>query len=66
MRMKQLQDYIVRADLKDGEFALKVGVSRGYITQLRLGLRKQPSLKVALAIERATRGKVPAKAWGIA
>lgn len=46
--------------------AAKIGVSRGYITQLRLGIRKRPSLGVALKIEKFTGGKVPVATWGIA
>lgn len=62
----KLHDYLARTGLKDGSFAVLVDVSRGYITQLRLGIRERPSLSVALKIEKATGGKVPVKVWGIA
>lgn len=58
--------YADQPGFKDAEFAAKVGCTRGYITQLRLGLRKRPSLNLALNIAKATKGKVPVEAWGIA
>lgn len=61
-----LHDYAEKTKITDAALADLVGVTRGYITQLRLGLRARPSLNVALKIEKATRGKVPVKAWGIA
>jgi len=60
-----LHDYATQTKISDADLAKSVGVTRGYITQLRLGLRKRPSLSVALKLERATGGKVPVKAWGI-
>lgn len=61
-----LHAYLKKVGLTDEQFAAKILCSRGYITQLRLGIRKQPSLPVAFKIERATGGKVPVKVWGIA
>jgi DNA-binding transcriptional regulator YdaS (Cro superfamily) len=62
-----LQTYASKAKPKFSDEALSkaIGCTRGYITQLRLGIRKRPSLKYALAIEKATGGKVPVQSWGI-
>lgn len=60
----KLHKFLEASNVSDKEFAKAAGVSRGYIAQLRLGLRKRPSLKVALSIEKATSGKVPVEAWG--
>lgn len=61
-----LHDYLKKTGERDKDFADKVPCSRGYITQLRLGIRKRPSLPVAFKIEKLTGGKVPVKVWGLA
>jgi transcriptional regulator with XRE-family HTH domain len=60
-----LKSFMSKSKFSDAEFAKAAGVSRGYIAQLRLGIRKAPSLRVALNIARASGGKVPVEAWGL-
>lgn len=61
-----LHDYAESTGIKDKDLADMIGCSRGYITMLRLGIRKRPSLPVAFKIEKVTGGKVPVKVWGLA
>ncbi|WP_179211178.1 helix-turn-helix domain-containing protein [Brevundimonas diminuta] len=49
--------------LTDLQAADAVGVSRPYLTRLRLGERR-PSLHVALRIQSWSKGRVPASALG--
>lgn len=58
-----LGEYMAAKGLKDADFAPQIGVSRGYVTQLRLGIRTQPSLKVAQKIAEVSEGEVPVTAW---
>ncbi|WP_414973790.1 helix-turn-helix transcriptional regulator [Cereibacter sphaeroides] len=43
-------------------FAAALGISRSYLSLLETG-KKQPSLEVAVRIERITSGAVPASSW---
>lgn len=61
-----MHDYAKRPGFSDAALAAQVGCTRGYITQLRLGIRKRPSLEKALKIAKATKGKVPVEVWGLA
>lgn len=58
-----LAEYMDQKDLTDDALAKRVGVSRGYITQLRLGMRSNPSIPIAAKIEAETNGRVPMKVW---
>ena len=60
----KLSDYLKETGETDKAFSERAECSRGYITQLRLGIRKRPSLSKALNIARATAGKVPVEVWG--
>jgi DNA-binding transcriptional regulator YdaS (Cro superfamily) len=60
--MTQLQSYIAEACLKQSALADTLGISRGYMSELVSG-SKTPSLEIAVAIERATGGAVPAASW---
>ncbi|QCP88117.1 XRE family transcriptional regulator [Cereibacter sphaeroides] len=44
------------------QFAAAAGISRSYLSLLEAG-KKQPSLEVAVRIERLTNGGVPATSW---
>lgn len=55
--MTQLAAYLAKTNTPQSRLAEAIGVSRGYMNQLVKGIRT-PSLPVALAIERATKGKV--------
>lgn len=48
--------------MTQAQLAEMVGVSRGYMSELVKG-PKTPGLRVALAIEKATRGKVKVSSW---
>jgi len=63
-----LAQYLEEKDLSDRAFAEMVVAtgqkcSRTYITQLRLGLRKAPSLGLAVKIATLTEGRVPVECW---
>lgn len=60
--MEHLQAYLKREGMKPSELAEAVGTSRGYMHDI-LTKRRRPGLMVAVAIERATGGEVPASAW---
>ena len=61
-----LDEYLKKAGQTDAEFAKSVGVTRGYITNLRNGTRKGCSLDVALRIQLKSGGFVPVYVWGTA
>lgn len=58
--MKQLQKYL--EGRKKGDFAKDIGISPSFLSQI-LSNRRKPSLKLALAIDKATDGEVPASSW---
>lgn len=60
--MTKLQTYLASRDLKQAEFAALVGATQATISRLAKGTAK-PSLDLAIAIERITKGKVPADSW---
>lgn len=55
-----LADFMKAADLKDTDFAERIGMDRTFVSRLRRGLVK-PSIKTVVAIERATGGAVKAR-----
>lgn len=60
--MDTLASYLEKNGLRQSDFAEVVGVGQAMISRLT---RKEvkPSLEVAIAIERATNGAVPASYW---
>lgn len=63
--MEKLRAYMKRVGIKPSEMAEAVGTSRGYMHDI-LTNRRRPGLNVAVAIERATNGAVPAAEWAAA
>lgn len=55
-----LSEYMAERHLTHAKMALKIGVSREYVTMILLGDRI-PSLAVAAKIEKVTKGVVAAK-----
>ena len=60
--MTDLRTYLNETKSKQSALAAAVGVSRGYLSEL-VGGSKRPSLELAVLIERATAGAVPATSW---
>ena len=60
--MHSLQNHLVRHRITRAAFARRVGVSKGYVTELLKGT-KRPSLLLATRIQEATCGDVPATSW---
>jgi len=60
--MSQLGAYLRDNSLRQAEFAAKVGATQGTISRLIKG-DVLPSLDLAVKIERATAGVVPATSW---
>lgn len=60
--MTNLSSYLTASNVTQAQLANMVSVSRGYMSELVNG-SKTPGLRVALAIEKATRGKVKANSW---
>jgi transcriptional regulator with XRE-family HTH domain len=58
--MEHLQTYLKTHKAKP--LAEAVGISQSYLSDMKKGYRS-PSLRVAVAIEDATEGAVPARAW---
>jgi DNA-binding XRE family transcriptional regulator len=63
MQHTTLKDYLQETGAKQADVARQIGVSKGYMSLLAKELRA-PSLKIAMAIERVTEGRVPASIWG--
>lgn len=62
--MKHLADFLTQTNTSQAKLADQIGVSRAYMSQLVGGI-KTPSLSVAVAIERATGGRIKAADWTI-
>lgn len=60
--MNSISTYLADAKISQAQLARQANISRSYLSELVNGA-KVPSLKVAMAIERATRGKVKAASW---
>jgi DNA-binding XRE family transcriptional regulator len=58
-----LRSFLARKGMTKDAFAKKVGVSRPAISVLLSDERREPSLALAIAIERVTGGSVPARSW---
>lgn len=52
-----LQEYLLIKSMSQREFAKKIGVSESYMSLL-INCERRPSPQLALAIEKATEGKV--------
>lgn len=55
-------EFISTSGQNRASWADKLGISRSYLSDLLNG-HKTPSLELAVAIERATGGHVPANSW---
>lgn len=60
--MANLTTYLTETGISQAELSEALGISRGHMSLLASGERK-PSLNLAFAIERATKGAVPASSW---
>lgn len=60
--MANLRSHLDGTGEKQGDFAKCIGISPAYLSQILAGSRT-PSLEIAIAIEDATRGAVPARSW---
>lgn len=62
LRMANIRDFLRQSGSTQAKLADELGISRGYMSELVAG-SKIPSLGVAVAIERATGGAIPASSW---
>lgn len=60
--MSKLTTYLSETSTSQAKLSEALGISRGHMSLLASGERK-PSLELAVAIERATDGAVPASSW---
>lgn len=60
--MSQLRTFLSQTRTKQAELAKRLGVSCGYMSELVKG-DKTPGLELAVKIEDATGGAVPARSW---
>jgi transcriptional regulator with XRE-family HTH domain len=60
--MEPLQRFFETSGIRQSALADKLGVSRGYMSEL-VGGTKRPGLELAFQIEVATGGAVPARTW---
>lgn len=60
--MQKLQGYLQSTGQTQVAFALRVGISKSYLSELKTG-KKTPSLRLAMKIQAATDSKVPAASW---
>lgn len=60
--MDKLRNFITQNGHTEASFAALIGANQSTINRLLSGDRK-PSLKTALSIEKATKGKVKAQDW---
>lgn len=57
MRLKAFLEQEKENNVPYVEWARRIGITRGYLTQLANG-KRNPSLRIIIAIEDATEGKV--------
>jgi DNA-binding XRE family transcriptional regulator len=57
-----LKQVIEQSGQSRTEWAARLGISRPFLSLLEGG-KRQPSLELAVRIERATDGQVPASSW---
>jgi len=60
--MEKLHQYLQKNGLSQREFARKIGIHPSAMSRLLSNLTK-PDVDLVFAIERATKGAVPAKSW---
>ncbi|WP_083783465.1 helix-turn-helix domain-containing protein [Maritimibacter alkaliphilus] len=60
--MDSLARYLREGSIRQRVFAEQIGCSSSYLSEILSG-RKIPSLTLAFAIERETKGAVPASSW---
>lgn len=60
--MANLKSYLAETGTKQSALARQIGITAGYMSAL-VSEGAQPSLEVAVRIERATCGAVPAASW---
>ncbi len=60
--MNILSSYLKQSGIRQSDFADAVGVGQAMVSKLARGFAR-PSLELALAIERASRGEVPVSSW---
>jgi plasmid maintenance system antidote protein VapI len=58
-----LDEFMTDHGVTDARLSEAIGCTREYVSMLRKGARKVPSLDLALKIERFTNGQVPASSW---
>jgi transcriptional regulator with XRE-family HTH domain len=59
---ERLKKWLLDKGASQGRFAAQIGSTQGHISKLVAGERR-PGLRIALAIEDATHGAVPAASW---
>lgn len=62
MCMENLREHIARLGVSQSTFADRIGVSRGYLSQILSGARS-PSREMIQKIDQATGGSVPPGVW---
>jgi transcriptional regulator with XRE-family HTH domain len=60
--MENLSSYLKRDCIKQCDFAIRIGVSRSYLSLILSG-KRGVDLDLAFKIERETNGEVPAKSF---
>lgn len=60
--MTPLREYLTSQKISQAEFAARMGVSKGYMSELVAG-RKAPGLDLAVKIEDETRFSVTVRSW---
>ncbi len=58
-----LAKYLEEESIIKSEFAKKIGVSKQYLHVMLNKEKLVPSLEIAMAIEKATKGKLPMHIW---
>ena len=61
-QMTDLRAHLTAAQIKQGDFAQRIGISRTYLNEIVCG-KKLPTLEIAFAIQRETGGAVEASSW---
>lgn len=61
--MNALRRYLEREEISQAEFARRIGVTRGRVYQLITMSDQTPTLELAAAIEKETRGAVKMAEW---
>ncbi len=62
MPMENLRDHVQRLGVSQSAFAARLGVSKGYLSQILSG-KRIPSREMIQKIDRETDGQVPPAVW---